>query len=224
MDAGQRRSRIVHELQHAQAPLSGGALAKAVGVSRQVIVQDIALLRAGGCRIVATNRGYLIDPDSPLSCERELKVHHRVDQTRDELETIVDLGGVVVDVSVNHRVYGKITAPLGIRSRRDVARFVDDMESGRSSLLMTVTSGYHFHRVSAESEEVLDDIAAALEAKGYLAAYLPHEQGSSSLRVQGSAGGARLRINQDFPPCVSQETTVYFSVVSNDITSVKPSC
>ena len=176
MDAQERRRRIVDELRDAHRPLSGGALATLVGVSRQVIVQDVALLRAQGHDIVATSRGYVVGTDAPTPVSRLFKVQHTPAQTRDELETIVDCGGVVVDVMVNHRVYGKITAPLNIKSRRDVDRFVADMDSGRSSLLMTVTSGYHFHRVSAESEEALSAVEAALERKGYLAELLPHER------------------------------------------------
>ena len=148
-----RRGRIVSDLVGSKKPLSGAALAKELGVSRQIIVQDIALLRANGHDIVATNRGYVLAPS------REPQ----------------DLGGTVEDVMVNHRVYGKVTASLGLKSRRDIARFDEDMRTGRSSLLMTVTSGYHFHLVSAESEEALDDIEKALADKGYLAEYLPHE-------------------------------------------------
>lgn len=178
--AQERRAHIVSTLCQADAPLSGGALAKAVGVSRQVIVQDIALLRANGYDIVATNRGYVVNQTKGV-CTRRLKVQHSVAETADELETVVDLGGTVVDVMVNHRVYGMITAPLNIKSRRDVAAFVADMEAGRSSLLMTVTSGYHFHQIAAESEEVLDDIERALSDKGYLAELLPHEQESMAV-------------------------------------------
>lgn len=176
MDAQQRRSLIVSELAGAEGPVSGSALARAVGVSRQVIVQDIALLRANGQDIVSTNRGYLMGSSgSNDGCVRLFKMQHTPEETADELTTIVDLGGTIVDVMVNHRVYGKITAPLGIKSRRDIARFVDDMESGRSLLLMTVTSGYHFHHVKAESFEALDEITSALDKKGYLAPFLPHE-------------------------------------------------
>ncbi len=175
MDAQRRRERIVEELKSAASAVSGSALARAVGVSRQVIVQDIALLRAAGCDVIATNKGYLLN-ERPLVCERTFKVQHSAEQTEDELQTIVDAGGVVEDVMVNHRVYGKITATLGIRTRRDVERFVADMESGRSSLLMTVTSGYHFHRVSARDEAELDDIERSLKGKGYLAEYLPYER------------------------------------------------
>ena len=171
-----RRGRIVSDLVGSKKPLSGAALAKELGVSRQIIVQDIALLRANGHDIVATNRGYVLAPSrKPQVFMRRFKVHHGEEQTIDELETIVDLGGTVEDVMVNHRVYGKVTASLGLKSRRDIARFDEDMRTGRSSLLMTVTSGYHSHLVSAESEDALDDIEKALADKGYLAEYRPHE-------------------------------------------------
>lgn len=177
LDAQERRLRIASKLADSEKPLSGTALAEDLGVSRQVIVQDIALLRANGHDILATNRGYVLAPEKePSGCTRRFKVRHTEEQTVDELETIVDLGGTVEDVMVNHRVYGKVTAPLGLKSRRDIARFAEDMRTGRSSLLMTVTSGYHFHKVSAESEEVLSDIERALADKGYLAEYLPHER------------------------------------------------
>ena len=136
-----RRGRIVSDLVGSKKPLSGAALAKELGVSRQIIVQDIALLRANGHDIVATNRGYVLAPSrEPQVFMRRFKVHHGEEQTIDELETIVDLGGTVEDVMVNHRVYGKVTASLGLKSRRDIARFDEDMRTGRSSLLMTVTS------------------------------------------------------------------------------------
>ena len=172
----QRREELLDLLKTSSAALNGQSLAEHFHVTRQIIVQDIALLRANGHDIVATNRGYVLAPSrEPQVFMRRFKVHHGEEQTIDELETIVDLGGTVEDVMVNHRVYGKVTASLGLKSRRDIARFDEDMRTGRSSLLMTVTSGYHFHLVSAESEEALDDIEKALADKGYLAEYLPHE-------------------------------------------------
>lgn len=175
MNAQERRERIVAELSRAEGPLSGTALAGAVGVSRQVIVQDIALLRAHGHDIVSTNRGYVACA-AAAPCVRLFKVRHTEAQTEDELCAIVDLGASVLDVMVNHRVYGKMSAPLNIHNRRDVAHFVADMQSGQSSLLLTVTSGYHFHHVAAESEEVLDEVEQALAARGYLAELTPYER------------------------------------------------
>lgn len=173
----QRREAILGALRSAAAPISGSALAKTTGVSRQVVVQDIALLRADGHDIVATNRGYVLRQNEGADQlpTRMMKVHHTVEQLADELQTIVDLGGTVQNVVVNHRVYGKITADLDIKNRRDVERYLEDIESGKSYPLMTVTSGYHFHRVTADTEAELDEIEAALSQKGYLAEVFPYE-------------------------------------------------
>lgn len=100
---------------------------------------------------------------------------HDIEQTEDEMNTIVDLGGAIVDVTINHRVYGKITAKLNIHSRRDITKFLKNIQEGISRPLMTVTSGYHFHTVSAASSEILADIETALQKKGYLARILPYE-------------------------------------------------
>ena len=177
MEATERRAAIMVELKRAVKPVSGSALAKAVGVSRHVVVQDIALLRADGHDIVATNRGYVLregagEPSVPT---RLVKVRHTQDEMADELTSIVDMGGAVLNVIVNHRVYGKITADLDIRNRRDVERYLEAIESGKSFPLLTVTSGYHFHRIAADDEETLDDIEEMLRAKGYLVELLPYE-------------------------------------------------
>ena len=86
------------------------------------------------------------------------------------------MGGCVLDVMINHRVYGKVTAPLNIKNRRDIQIFMNDIESGKSAPLMNVTSGYHFHRVSAEQEEILDEIEEALREKHYLTELMPYEE------------------------------------------------
>lgn len=175
MTGQERRTKIVQILQSATAPVSGTALGQACGVTRQVVVQDIALLRGAEFDIVSTNRGYILVEEN-TNPTRMLKMHHTLDQTEDELQTIVDLGGTVVDVTVNHRAYGKMSAKLNIRNRRDVTRFINDIESGSSTPLMMVTSGYHFHRVSAETEEILDEIQEALDKKGYLAPVMDYEK------------------------------------------------
>ena len=142
MDARERRRAIMGVLERAKGPVSGSALAREVGVSRQIVVQDIALLRADGHDIVATNRGYVLQEaaSSPAVPTRLVKVRHGVEQAGDELTSIVDAGGAVLNVIVNHRVYGKITADLDIRNRRDVERYLHDIESGKSFPLLTVTA------------------------------------------------------------------------------------
>ncbi|MDY2777038.1 MAG: transcription repressor NadR [Collinsella sp.] len=172
MSGEERRARLCELLREARAPIPGYRLGELLGVSRQVIVQDIALIRSRGTEVSSTSRGYRIHADRP---ERILKMHHSVENTQTELNTIVDHGGRVEDVSVNHRTYGLISAPMRIASRRDVERFIRELETGASSLLMTVTAGYHFHRISAESEAVLDEIEQALMELGFCADRLPYE-------------------------------------------------
>lgn len=174
LNGAQRRTKILSMLRQSEKPLSGAAIGNETGVSRQVVVQDIALLRTEGNEIIATPRGYVLkESDQPV---RIFKVRHMDDRTEEELNAIVDLGGCIIDVMVNHRAYGKVTAPLNIRSRRDVRAFIEQIKTGKSTPLSQVTSGYHFHRVSAESEEILDEIEMALREKGLLTEILPYER------------------------------------------------
>ena len=168
MRAEERRKEIVARLMASSEAISGGALSARLGVSRQIIVQDIAVLKAQGFDILSTHQGYVIKA-SPL-IEREFKVRHTSDETEDELSHIVALGGAVVDVFVWHKVYGRIGASLNIFSKRDVDAFMEGIRSGKSTELMHITDGYHYHTVRAESKEALDAIAAMLQRKGYLAA------------------------------------------------------
>lgn len=172
-NGSQRRKKIVDMLKQHSEPLSGTALGKETGVSRQVVVQDIALLRTEGYEIVATPRGYVLNV--PKQVIRVFKTFHTNEQTEEELTAIVDLGGCVLDVMVNHRVYGKMSAPLNIKNRRDVQIFINELKTGRSTPLLNVTSGYHFHKVTAEREEILDEIEEALRVKGMLTEILPYE-------------------------------------------------
>ena len=189
-----RRASLLDTLRCADEPVSGGQLASTLNVSRQIIVQDIALLREAGASIVATTKGYVLADAAQNATQtmaqnaaeqpaaaldepaRTFKVHHEVEQARDELQTIIALGGRVHNVSISHRAYGRITAPLEIANQADIERFINDIESGKSSPLSTATSGYHYHLVSASSTEALEAIGRALADKGFLAPLLPHEQ------------------------------------------------
>ncbi len=166
MKAAERRKAIVTLLMAQKEPLSGGALSEKFDVSRQIIVQDIAMLKAAGYEILSTHHGYLLQ-SSPLA-ERVFKVRHTTNETEDELSLIVDLGGTVVDVFVWHKVYGKITAPLNIFSRLHVKQFIEGVRSGKSMELMHVTGGYHYHTVRAESEEILNHIESTLTQRKYI--------------------------------------------------------
>lgn len=167
MKVADRRKAIVNLLLSSTEAISGGRLSEEFGVSRQIIVQDITVLKGLGYEILSTHNGYIIQK-SPLK-ERIFKVYHTTEQTEDELNTIVNLGGTVVDVFVWHKVYGKMTAPLNIFSAMHIKQFIEGVRSGKSSELMNITGGYHYHTVRADSEEVLDKIQSALEKRGYIA-------------------------------------------------------
>ena len=167
MKAKERRKEIVAILMSGNEPVSGSELSDKLSVSRQIIVQDIAVLRAEGYEILSLHTGYVMKKN-PL-VERVFKVRHTSDETKEELNLIVEHGGIVVDVFVWHRAYGKISASLNISSIKAVERFMEDIKSGKSSELMHITDGYHYHTVRAESEDVIDAIEDALGKKGYLA-------------------------------------------------------
>lgn len=167
MKATERRTAIANFLLAEDRAVSGGELSEKFGVSRQIIVQDITVLKGSGYDILSTHNGYVIQK-SPLK-ERVFKLYHTTDQTEDELSLIVNLGGTVVDVFVWHKVYGKMIAPLNIFSLLQVKQFIEGVRTGKSSELMNITGGYHYHTIRAESEEILDGIGQALGARGYIA-------------------------------------------------------
>ena len=106
--------------------------------------------------------------NEPYRVSRTFKVQHTDEQLEEELFSIVDLGGRIINVMVNHRVYGHLEAELNITSRRTALRFLDDIKSGKSSPLKNITSNYHYHTVEADSEETLDMIEEMLAQKGFL--------------------------------------------------------
>lgn len=168
MKVAARRKALIEFLLSEKNPVSGDKLAEKYGVSRQIIVQDISALKTSGYEIISTNRGYIVQ-GTPLST-RVFKVRHTSAQTEEELKLIVSLGGTVVDVFVWHKVYGKMEAPLNISSELHVRQFIEGVRSGKSTELMSITDGYHYHTVRAESEDVLDNIEKALEDRKYLVA------------------------------------------------------
>lgn len=168
MSGEERRAHIIEYLTNQSHPVSGTVLANECGVSRQVIVQDIALLRSSHMTILSTNRGYLIQQPTNGNTQRVFKCCHTDEQAEDELNCIVDQGGIVENVFVNHKLYGRIQAEMNIRSRRDVKEFMKGIHSGKSTLLKNVTSDYHYHTISADSEEILDDIETELKEHHYL--------------------------------------------------------
>ena len=173
MKAGERREQLKKILAQSAVPVSGSALAKMLSVSRQVIVTDIAILRAEGFEIISTSQGY-ITPEIK-QCKRIFKVHHTREECESELNLFVDCGAVVKDVFVSHRAYGVLRGELDIRSRLDVQAFLESIRSGKSTLLSSTTEGYHYHTLLAPSESVLDTIENRLWEMGFLAKTLDYE-------------------------------------------------
>lgn len=166
MKVAERRKAIVNLLLSSSEPISGGELSQRFNISRQIIVQDITVLKGTGYDILSTSRGYVIQR-SPLA-ERVFKVKHSTEETEDELSCIVDLGGTVVDVFVWHKVYGRISAALNIFSPMHVKQFLEGVRTGKSTELMNITGGYHYHTVRADNDATLDRIEAALNKRNYI--------------------------------------------------------
>lgn len=173
MKGEERRKQLLNILSASSGPVSGGRLSQELHVSRQVIVQDISALRAGGASIFSTNRGYLLQEEKKHT--RVFKVFHTTDQVEKELSLIIDAGGIVRNVFVYHKVYGILKADMNLKSRRDLSAYMEQLSSGVSSLLMNITSGYHYHTVEAESEEILDEIQEELRTQQFLARLQDYE-------------------------------------------------
>ena len=163
----ERREQILQILKNSKEPVAGTELANQLDVSRQVIVQDMALIRANGVEVFSTNRGYLIH--MPKQVSRVFKVIHTNEQVEEELNLIVDLGARVEDVFVYHKVYNVVKVKMDIKSRRDVSKYIEGRTSGKSTNLMNLTSNYHYHTVVADDEQTLDLIQEELKRKGFLA-------------------------------------------------------
>lgn len=165
-----RRSKIQDLLKHAQEPLTGTVLAEKLGVSRQVIVQDIAVLRAQGVQIIATSSGYTCKSnqmDSQL-IKTIVSKHQGFDEMGDELRLIVEYGCRVIDVIVEHPVYGEIVGNLHIKTLSDVEKFLDNVKKTNAKPLATLTEGEHIHTIQVPSEKVFELLLMELKSKGYV--------------------------------------------------------
>lgn len=167
MKVDERRKAIAAFLTSEKRPVTGGELSEKFDISRQIIVQDMTVLKASGYDILSTHNGYIMRR-SPL-VERVFKLCHTSEQTEDELNCIVELGGTVADVFVWHKVYGRIAATLNIFSPIQIKQFIEGVRIGKSKELMHITGGYHYHTVRAESEDILDRIERTLSERNYIA-------------------------------------------------------
>ena len=167
MDAQERRQAIARRLEEASGPVSAAVLAREHSVSRQIIVGDIALLRAGGMDIAATPRGYVL-PAPAAGLVRTLACRHRADQMEEELNAMVDQGCTVLDVIVEHPIYGQLTGSLQLSSRYEVAQFVARCRRADAAPLSQLTEGIHLHTVTCPDHSAYLRTCDALRALGFL--------------------------------------------------------
>ena len=170
LTGAERRKQLIKVLENSEKAISGTDLAKQFTVSRQVIVQDIALLRATNKNILSTNKGYILfrEDEKDKKVQRSMCVQHSDEDILTEFQYIVDYGAKVLDVVVEHEVYGQISVDLLIQSRQDAVNFVEQMKNCQSKSLNILTDGVHYHTVEADSEEILDKVEAALKNAGIL--------------------------------------------------------
>jgi uncharacterized protein len=166
----ERRRRIVAWMRAHGAPVRGGELAKHLRVSRQCLVQDIAILRAGGEEIVATPRGYRLPKTSgqQRSHQSILACQHEPERTEEELNILVDHGVKILDVVVEHPLYGELRGSLMLESRTDVQDFLEQVKAERAALLSSLTGGVHLHTVEASRPEMISRAKAKLRTRGFL--------------------------------------------------------
>lgn len=171
MNAEERRGGILRVLRESKQAVTGSQLSDLFGVTRQVVVADVAILRAAGEGIIATPQGYLLaSATTVVGVRQTIASRHTASPTdlREELYTIVDNGGSILDVTVEHPVYGEMTGNLRLSSRSDVDRFLTKLGESRAEPLLVLTGGLHLHAIEARDVETIGRITGALREKGFL--------------------------------------------------------
>ncbi|KHD34637.1 transcriptional regulator [Clostridium acetobutylicum] len=168
MISEERRENIKNKLENNDEPIKGSTLAKELGVTRQVIVKDIAILRAKGHKIIATPKGYIINKNNSNSIKRVLAVVHERNAIEDELNSVIKFGGVVEDVIIEHPLYGEIRGILMIRTLFDVKNFMNKIRDYSAEPLSILTGGVHLHTIRTDNEEDMNNIVDELTRKNYI--------------------------------------------------------
>lgn len=168
MNSNERREKLLHILRTSNRPVKGVELAKELKVTRQIIVKDIALLRASGIDILATSNGYIIYTIENKEFEIKCKNHTSDEHLLLELQTIVDLGGKVKDVIVEHPTYGSIKAELNLSSNRDIKAFMEKSKKDGFKQLSSLSQDYHIHTIEVPNEKILEEIKKELKEENIL--------------------------------------------------------
>lgn len=167
MSSKKRREEIGKMLVKSNKAIKGTELASLFGVTRQIIVKDIAILRAEGNTIIATPDGYIYNKDVN-KVKSIIAVNHDENKTIDELEIVVKYGGIIEDVIIEHPLYGEIRGNLMIKNLNDLNKFENEFKSKNVKPLSNLTDGIHLHTIAADSEEDIKEIKRELKEKGFL--------------------------------------------------------
>ncbi len=169
METKKRRKKLYEILKETNDPIKGNELAKKFKISRQVIVQDIAVLRAQGCNILATPQGYIVlNKSNGKILETIVCKHQGYNEIKDELNAVVECGGEIVDVIVEHPIYGEIKGNLMIKTKLEVEKFMKKVISLKAEPLAKLCDGIHIHTISADEKETIDKVKDELRKKGFL--------------------------------------------------------
>jgi len=168
MTSAKRREKIKNLLIQSQEPVKGQILAEMFEVTRQIIVKDIAIIRAEGVDIISTPKGYMALKENINSIKKVIAVNHGREEVKNELETIVKYGAIVEDVIVEHPLYGEIRAMLMLKNMMDIENFYSNFKQYEAEPLSALTNGVHLHTIICENERVLSNIVEELNKKGFL--------------------------------------------------------
>jgi uncharacterized protein len=167
MNSIERRDNIVNLLLESNEPIKGDVIAKKYSVTRQVIVKDIAILRAKGKNIIATQDGYIINKNKN-KVKAIIAVTHSEEEMFDEMSIVIKYGGIIEDVIVEHPLYGEITAMLMVKNYNELNKFVQKYEEQRARLLSVLTNGVHLHTISADNKEDINLIISELKKCNFI--------------------------------------------------------
>lgn len=167
MNSIERRDCIINLLLESSAPLKGSFIANKYSVTRQVIVKDIAILRAKGENIIATPDGYIINANEN-KVKAIIAVTHNEDEMFDELNIVIKYGGTIEDVIVEHPLYGEIKGMLMIKNYNELNKFIQKYQDQKAKLLSALTNGVHLHTIAAESDEDISLIISELKKRNFI--------------------------------------------------------
>ncbi|MDT8718879.1 transcription repressor NadR [Clostridium sp. 19966] len=169
MNSSERRKYVLNKLTHSNDPQKGSSLAEEIGVTRQVIVKDIAILKAEGNTIIATPNGYIMPVLKSNTITRLIAVNHKKEDIENELNIIVENGAAIIDVIVEHSVYGEIKGMLMIKNKNDVYKFMERFNKYNAQPISELTGGVHVHTIEAENAEIIERVIEELTKKGFIA-------------------------------------------------------